>query len=131
MTPRADGQTVVDVRLTLLNGSSDPFHFCRVKITAAEVTWGPQLVGTLAPGAIVDVRVQLLATTADIFDANAWARVTDANGGQWIVDVRGSRVADTTEGRRKWIEEGAAFASLDLTPEQRGTVTGVAVTADQ
>jgi hypothetical protein len=121
----ADGRHAVDFLLAVVNASPDPFFGCRMKVTMGGSTWGPQLVGTLQPGAPAELRARIYSATEDQTDWNAYVRAADANGQYWVVDARGNRAPDPAEEMQTWIDDGRAFAQRVLSAEEWGRLTGV------
>jgi hypothetical protein len=61
------------------------------------------------------------ATTYDPSkELNAFARINDVGGDAWIVDAKRYVAADDAAGLDRWIEEGHAAASRDMTLKERG-----------
>jgi hypothetical protein len=116
------GVNALDMRLLVLNASPDPFFRCRIRLSAGNRGWGPQLLGTLGPGEPIELMARLV--DANSAEANAFVRVVDVHGNSWIADARGSLVRDSPEGVDDWIEAGREFASRSLNPAERGTIRG-------
>ncbi|MDB4954245.1 MAG: hypothetical protein JWO36_1814, partial [Myxococcales bacterium] len=57
----AGGRQALDVLMAVMNASADPVLKVRVKIAVGDTVWGPQLIGTIAPGSRIVAIARLFA----------------------------------------------------------------------
>jgi hypothetical protein len=118
----ANARRAYDIGLVVRNASVDPVFKCRLKIIAGDALWGPQLVGTLAPGDRIIVMARLV-TDANDTNTNGFVRFMDANSRAWVAEARGPLVSDQ-QSANAWVADAQLFAQRTLTPEERGSVYG-------
>lgn len=112
-----------DCRLYLVNASTAPLYRTRIKIVAGSAVWGPQLIGSVAPGQEIELYARLM-TTADRLDADAPVRFYDPDGQAWIASPGGHPV-QAGDDVQTWIDDAAAFSQRELTSFERGMTIGV------
>jgi hypothetical protein len=118
------GQIIgADVFLVVRNGSADPIHKVRLRPSFGGRRHGPQLVGSIAPGAKVTALVHIRGT-GDVEWAPSRIRFVDVRNQAWILTSKGELKEDTPDGLEAWIEEGRDFAREDHDSPQIGILTG-------
>ncbi len=123
-----DGRPAHDMHLRVTNSSPDPISKLRLKIVVGDATWGPQLVGTVYPYALVSVTARLI-TDAGSANSNAFVRFLDVEDRAWVANAR-TLVQPDDRSADDWIAEGRAFATRQLSVEERGTIDGMVVPPD-
>lgn len=113
----------VDLVLRVVNAGREPIHRVRLKAVSGEATWGPQLVGNLAPGMAYTLVVRM-HTSGDIENTDGIVRFVDTKQRAWIRTARGTLTKDDDHGLDAWIDEGRRFAARAeaLTAPERGWI---------
>ncbi len=112
-----------DVFLVVRNGSADPIHKVRLRPSFGVRRHGPQLVGSIAPGAKVTALVHIIGTD-DVEWAASRIRFVDVRNQAWTLTSKGELKEDNQDGLEAWIEEGREFARADHDSLQIGILTG-------
>jgi hypothetical protein len=118
----------VDAFARVTNASGAPISKVRVKMACDPEQWGPQLVGTIAPGDHIEIVARLLAPL-QTGEFNSLVRFVDVDGRGWVLDARGVLAPDVDDNLAAWIEDGRHFAEREMSPEQRGTIAGASPAA--
>jgi len=113
----------VDLVIRVVNAGREPIHRVRLKAIAGEVTWGPQLVGNLAPGMAYTLVARMNAS-GDIENTDGIVRFVDTRQRAWIRSARGTLTEDNDRGLASWIDEGRRFAAsaAGLSEPERGWI---------
>lgn len=112
-----------DVFLVVRNGSADPIHKVRLRPSFGGRRHGPQLVGSIAPGAKVTALVHIRGTD-DVDWAPSRIRFVDVRNQAWTLTSNGELKEDNQDGLDAWIEEGREFAREDHDSSELGILTG-------
>ena len=107
-----------DAGCVATNASVDPIFKARIKIVSDDERWGPQLVGTLAPGQSIEVTARIFTRSPNF---NGQVRFVDVEGQGWVAD--GQNPVRPDDDLTRWIDDGREFAERDLTPHEQGTLT--------
>ena len=108
-----------DASCVVTNASVDPIFNARIKIVCDDERWGPQLVGTLAPGQRIEVIARIMTRSPNL---NGQVRFVDVEGQGWVAD--GQNPVRPDDDLTRWIDDGREFAERGhLPPVMRGTIT--------
>lgn len=117
------GRMAYETFLVVTNSSPDPIRKVRLQILLGDAIWGPQLIGTVAPGGRVETMARLVTNTPGIGSADGLARFVDVLGQYWVASVRNAVQMDERK-TDDWIAEAEKFARRPKQIEERGTISG-------
>ena len=118
-----DGLAGVDFHLVVTNASDSPVFKVRLKVTAGDGVWGPQLAGNVVPGQQVELYARIYST-APMSNSDALVRFVDTNDRAWVATSRAA-AEPTDDDLDDWISEGQGFARRQHDLYERGTWYGL------
>jgi len=119
----------IDFCLTLRNAGLVPVFETLLQVRSADAIWGPQPIGSVAPGDSIEAYAHLpCSNTNDTLDASVLFR--DRYGRQWLAAPSGGLDEVGISFRLDWVTRSETFASALLPRERRGRIKGLVGQAD-